>query len=466
MTAPPPLPHDLDAEAAVLSAAIMHAPAMYEAQAIVRNERDFYSDANRWIWRAATELERTGAKVDVVTIAQWLRTQQRLDAIGGMAYLTQITDATPAVSHVAAHARIVAGLAHRRRLIDTLKASAAEGYGDVGDPFDWAQRVEHRVYEASRNEIVDEGDGSLAVVAPAVYDEVVAISRGETEPPGLSTGFPFLDRRINGLKNGKVYVVAGRPGMGKTAIMGQIGTNVASLGRLVVEICTEQNRKELTLRKVAQIALLNYTRLDRGKVSGEEWPRVVSAVEQLRKIPLGIEPMTRPTIGQIRSAIRRSLARLRKHHGDRALGLISIDQLQHLDGQGQRGESREVEVSRLSREIAWMAGEFDCPILMAAQLNRGVESRPDKRPKMSDLRESGAVEQDAYGVLFPFRPQYYEQQERGNSNGGDKAEPCEIIVAKHKNGPAGSVALEFHGPSMSFATCHDNAGDEDGRYGS
>jgi replicative DNA helicase len=463
MTANTPLPHDLDAEAAVLAAAILHPPALYQVQAVIRSERDFYSDANRWIWRATEELERTGSKVDTVTIAQWLRTQERLEACGGTRYLMQLTDSTPAVAHVGEHARIVAGLAHRRRLIDTLKASAAEGYGDVGDPFEWAQRVEHRVYEASRNDIVDEGDGSLAVVAPAVYDEVVAIKEGKSEPPGLSTGFPMLDRRINGLKNGKVYVVAGRPGMGKTAIMGQIGTNVASGRRLVVEICTEQNRTELTRRKIAQDAVVSYSKLERGRIDDADWSRVIASVERLRKIPLGIEPMNRPTIAEIRSAIRRSLARLRKHHGDLPIGLISIDQLQHLDGQGQRGESREVEVARLSREIAWMAGEFDCPILLAAQLNRGVESRPDKRPKMSDLRESGAVEQDAYGVLFPFRPQYYEQQERGGSNGGDKSEPCEVIVGKHKNGPAGSVALTFHGPSMSFATCDDH--DDDGRYG-
>jgi replicative DNA helicase len=446
--------HDLDAEAVVLSALLVSPDRFCDVQPILTS-RAFYSDANRRIFEAIEDLDRDGKGIDVTAIATVLRDQDRLAQVGGTPYLAQLLEATPATAHVEDHARTVAGKAHQRRLVAELQTHAAEGYGDVGNPWDWAQRVEEAVYRVSAERLAESEDGTLAAVVPEVLDEVQARARGEAEPPGISTGFRLLDERINGLKRAKTYVVAGRPGMGKTALIGQIGTNIAAGAEpmFVVEISTEQKRSELALRKLAQCSGVAYTALEAGRISADGWERVVVESERLRKLPLAIEYMVAPTVGELRSAVRRALGRLRKAFGSLPIGLLSFDQIQHFDGKRSRGETRESEVAQLSREITWLAGEFDCPVMLAAQLNRGVEERPDKRPVPSDLRESGAIEQDAYGIFFPFRPRYYERQERGVSNSESVAvEECEVIIGKHKNGPAGSVAFTFHGPSMAFDT--------------
>jgi replicative DNA helicase len=360
---------------------------------------------------------------------------------------------TPAVANVAEHARIVAGCAHQRRLVAVLQSFAAEGKGDVGDPLEWGQRVEQGIYEAARWERGEDENGSLAAVMPGVIEQSERQRRGEAEPPGILTGFAVLDQRINGLKRAKTYIVAGRPGMGKSALIGQIATNIAWNGMMVVEISTEQKRDELARRKLAQCAIVTYTEIESGKLRQDEWDRVRAKAEHLRAIPLSIEDPVKPTIAQLRGTIRRALARLRRVHGDLPVGLISVDQIGQLNGERQRGESQEQVISRLSQELAWMAGEFDAPMLVAAQLNRAVESRPDKRPNLSDLRDSGALEQDAYGVLFPFRPAYYDKDRKETND----PEACELIIAKHKNGPGKSVPLEFHGPSMSFMTVEDRS---------
>lgn len=451
MTNRKPPAHDLDAEASVISAVFLAPDRLYDAQVWIRSADDFYSDANRRIWIAIEAVEREGHPVDSTIVAGWLRDRDQLQAVGGMPYIAQLIDATPAVANVGEHARIVAGHAHRRRLVATLQACVAEGYGDVGDPYDWSQSVEQRIYEGARIEARADEDGSLARVMPEVVEGVTKRYRGDAEAPGTPTGFRELDRRLNGLKESKVYVVAGRPGMGKSALIGQIATSIAARGMFVVEISTEQGRVELGMRKLSQATRVPYKALESGRISNDDLDLVASQAEQLRKIPLVIESMAQPTIARMRATIRRALAKLRKVHGERPLGVLVLDQIQHFDGERRRGENRESEVSRLSREIAWMAGEFKCPILLAAQLNRGPQNRPDKRPVLSDLRDSGALEQDAFAVLFPFRPKYHEIKNRGESNDhGTGIEECEIIVAKNKNGPGGSVEMLFHAPSMAF----------------
>jgi len=454
MTGKPTLvpPNDLDAEGAVLSAAMLSPAAFYEAQAFM-SEEDFYSDANRWVWRAISELERQGTRYDTVSVAGWLRAHDKLKQVGDTPYLAALTDATPAVAHVSEHAKIVAGHAHARRMISFFQAAAADGYAIQGDPFAWGQEVEARFYEHAHRARGTDEDGTIGVVMPRVVEGIMARVRGEGEETGIPTGFVDLDRRINGWKRGKSYVVAGRPGMGKTAFISQCGTNVARLGMFVVEICTEQKREELALRKLCQATSLPFHVLEskaaRKALSRQDIDVLVAKAGELAELPLAVEYMTNPTLAEIRTTIRLALAKLRRKFGDLPLGLVSLDQLQHFNSGQSRDEFREAAVGRMSREIAGMAGLFDCPILLAAQLNREVEKRPDKRPNLSDIRESGALEQDAFGVLFPFRPRYYEKRERGQANDAS-TEDAELIIAKHKNGPAGSVALTFDPPSMSF----------------
>jgi replicative DNA helicase len=461
--------HDLDAEAVVLSAIFERPERFYDIQPIL-NSRAFYSDANRRIFEAIERLESERKGIDVTAVATVLRDSDRLGQIGGTPYLAQLIDSTPATANLADHARTVAGKAHQRRLVAELQRHAAEGYGDVGDPWEWSQRVEEGVYAAASDRVGVDDNGTMAVVVPDALSELDARRRNESEAPGIRTGFTELDSRLNGLKRGKTYIVAGRPGMGKTSLTGQIGTNIAAGDgqqeqMFVVEISTEQKRSELALRKIAQTARVSYKALEAAQALTEkQWERVYTKAEWLRKLPLSIDFLVAPTIGEIRSAIRRAVGKLRMQCGSLQLGLISIDQLQHLDAQSRKGENRESEVARLSREIQWMAGEFDCPLILDAQLNRGPDDRPDKRPIMRDLRESGAIEQDAYGILFPFRPKYYERAERGDSNDATEIEECEVIVGKHKNGPAGSVALSFHAPSMAFGNADPYARRQTGMF--
>lgn len=442
--------HNLDAEGAVISAVFLSPESFYDIAAVMGGTA-FYSSANRWIWHAFEALEAEGTPIDVVTVSSWLRAREKLDAVGGTPYISQLIDQSPALANVVEHARIVAGCAHQRRLVAVLQSFAAEGYGDVGDPLEWGQRVEQGIYEAARLTRGADEDGSISAIVPLVIEAASAQRRGEQEAPGIMTGLDPLDERINGVKRAKVYVIAGRPGMGKTAFTGQIGTSIAERGMLVIEISTEQKRDELARRKLSQAASVAYSAIESGTMTAEEWDRVIAHGERLRRLPIVIEYMNAATISQIRGAIRRGLARLRKVHGNLPVGLISVDQIGQLNAEHVRGESRESEVSRLSRELSWMAGEFDAPMLVCAQLNRGVESRPDKRPLLSDLRESGAIEQDAYGVWFPFRPKYYDREKPPDGH----PEDAEVIIAKDKNAGLGAVKSVFHGPSMTFTTPGD-----------
>lgn len=445
-------PHNLDAEAAVLSAVLAKPDALFEANAYLGDE-DWYSVPNREIWQAIVALERESSPYDVVTVAHRLNSAGALQRVGGTPYLTQITDATPAIANVGEHARIVAGLAQQRRLIAFFQVATAEAYTPLDDPFAWGQELEAKLYEQVNIGRRADDDGALAVVMPRVVEGVLERAEGKGEPPGIMTGFHDLDDRFNGLKRGKSYLVAGRPGMGKTAFISQLGTNIARQHLLVVEICTEQSREELALRKLSQATAFPFHVLEspkkRSKLSRHELDMVVSQGRELAQLPLAVEYLVQPTIGVIRSAIRRALAKLRRRFGNLPLGLISLDQFQHFDGQPQKGQSREEVAANMSREIAGMAGHFWCPVVCACQLNRQVEGRPDKRPNLSDLRDTGAMEADAYGVILPFRPRYYEKAERGQPN-DPGVEDAELILAKHKNGPAGSVALSFDPPSMTF----------------
>jgi replicative DNA helicase len=440
-------PNDLDAEGAVLSAVLLSPTALAEVQGVLRTE-DFYSDSNRSIWEAIEALDLDGAAVDAVTVAGRLRNRGELERIGGTPYLAQLTDATPDIGNVLDHARTVAGKAHQRRLIATLKRFAAEGYGDVGDPIIWGQCVEQGVYDAARFERKEPDDGSLSAIVPPIMTGLLSREDRRPDALGIPTGFAELDKRLGRLIRGLMYIVAGRPGMGKTVLAGQIATNVASLGYGVIEISTEQPREQLVLRKLCQGAGVQYSDLEEKDLDADSWTRVIQQSERLRRLPMTIDFMPGARMVEIRAAIRRAAARINRNYGERDPGLIVIDQLNQINAEPQRGESTENQVSRLSKSVCAIAGEFGCPVILVAQLNRGVEHRPNKRPNMSDLRDSGQLEQDAYGILFPFRPAYYQRQ-KGVAETGEP-EACEVIVAKVKNRSAGSVPMTFVGKHMTF----------------
>lgn len=448
-------PHDLDAEAAVLSAVILN-PASFSLVAGLLRARDFYSDANRHIWEAIESLDASGTAIDIVNVMTALRTRNLLQQVGGSPYLSQIIDATPVIANVVDHARTVAARGHQRRLIATFKTLAAEGYGEIGDPVRWGQTAEQRVYEASRFDAHEAADNTMHAQIPLVLDQFMN-SSGPELINGVPTGFVGLERTLYRLGRGLVYVVAGRPGMGKTALASQLGTNVASFGHGVVEISMEMPRDQLIARKFSQSARVDFEKLISRQLNAKEWERIATQAKRLQKLPLVVEYLVAPTIAVIRSTIRHARAMLERHHPGVKLGLVSIDYIQKIDPEHRKGETTDNEITRLSQAIAWIAGEFNVAVVEVSQLNRGPEQEPNKEPKLKHLRGSGSLEQDAYAVLFPFRPQYYKTDKQ-QAMISSVAEDCEIIVAKHRNGKTGRVPMRFDSPAMAFDDRDDGFG--------
>lgn len=440
-------PSDLDAEGAVLCAVLLEPAALDEVESAL-SPRDFYADANRRIFEAALECRSTGRPVDAVTVAAVLRDQNRLAQIGGMSYLATLANATPAVAHVEAHARIVSDKARQRRLIAICQRYAAEGYDPPNGLEDWSQQLEREVFEATHGEGEKDPAESLAALVPATVADIRERQESGGRAPGSDTGWKDLTAKIGGWEDGLVYVIAGRPGMGKSAMMLGAALNVARRDELAVFFSAEMPKTQLTARAIAAEANLDTMRTRAGKLNEQEFKSMVTAATRIAKWPLWIDHKAGATSAQIRSSIRRSRSKSGKMPR-----LVAIDYLQILKGRRDKGDNREGEVSGLMRDMLNIADEFKCPVIVGSQLNRGVESRTvkDKRPSLADLRESGSIEQDAYGVMMLYRDEYYHEDspDRG---------VLEVIVSKNRNGGPGKVNLHFTAESTRISNL---AGDYD-----
>lgn len=441
-------PSDLDAEAAVLSAAMLDAEARDIVRDILKPEH-MYADANNRILAAIYELMDQGQPADVVTVAGLLRSNGRIDQIGGTPYLAQLADATPFVAHADHHAKIVRDKARQRQMISVCQASAAEGYGDIPSVTTWLDRVEQSVFDAAENTQDGEHAESFDTLIPSALANVRERRSQGGSLAGLDTGWGGLNEILNGWIAGKLYVLAGRPGMGKSGLGLAACLNVAKSGQGAIFISAEMTRVELAMRAMALEGRVPIERVMAGTLNTEEHVRLTAAANELRKIPMAISERPGATLAQVRSDVRRKTAEMRGKHGkDLKIGLVSVDYIQVMNGNRRNGDSRENEVSSISKGLMWLAGETKIPVLALSQLNRELEKRPDKRPQLSDLRESGSLEQDAYGVLFVYRDEYYnkDSQERGLA---------EIIVPKHRNGRTGKVMMKFTGEYVRFSS-HDS----------
>jgi replicative DNA helicase len=466
-------PHDLDAEASVLSAVLLSTEAFDEVSDLLLAEH-FYSDANRRIFECITELQSAGRPVDVVTVATWLRDHERLQQVGGTPYLAQLTDSIPAVAHVNAHARVVREKWRVRKLIATCQRFAAEGYSGVGEVQEFIDEAEQAVFDIAR---VPETTAVRPVreAIHGAFDILVAASKRGEGITGVPTGFDRLDRKCAGLHKGDLYIVAGRPGMGKTAFVLNIAVNVASprrvkgsdpndpLGSGDVEqpgwgvgfFSLEMPREQLASRLLAVEARVDVSRLRSGNIKHEDWNKLTDAAARIGRLPIWLDDTPALGLLDLRAKIRRLKADISRKSGDgpdaQDLGLVVIDYLQLMQGR-RDAASREQEISELSRGLKQLAKEMSVPVIALSQLNRSVETRTtkDKRPQLSDLRESGAIEQDADAIMFIYRDEYYFQEspDRGIA---------EIILAKQRNGPTGTVKVRFTPEFTRF----DNLASED-----
>jgi replicative DNA helicase len=466
-------PHDLDAEAAVLSAVLLSAEAFDQVCDVLRSEH-FYSDANRRIYEAIVELHSASRSVDVVTVASFLRDRERLQQVGGTPYHAQLTDAIPAVAHVEAHAKVVAEKWRVRQLIATCQRFAAQGYGDCGEVQNFIDEAEQAVFDIARipestavRPVREAIHGAFSILAEAA-------KRGEGIT-GVPTGFDKLDRKCAGLHKGDLYIVAGRPGMGKTAFVLNMAVNVASPRRVkaadsndllgggdveqpgwgVGVFSLEMPREQLASRLLGGEARVDISRLRSGNIRQDDWIKLTEAAARVERLPIWLDDTPALGLLDLRAKIRRLKADIERKSEDaptaQGLGLVIIDYLQLMQGR-RDANSREQEISELSRGLKQLAKEMSIPVLALSQLNRSVETRSnDKRPQLSDLRESGAIEQDADAIFFIYRDEYYRREQT------DEPGIAEIIVAKQRNGPTGVVKLRF----TSEYTRFDNLASEE-----
>ena len=445
-------PSDLEAEGAVLSAVLLSEDAFADASEVLRAEH-FYADANRRVYEAVVDLQESGRPVDVVTVAGWLRDRERLGQVGGTPYLALLTDATPAVAHVGDHARTVREKWRLRQLIGMCQTFAAEGYALADDVQGFIDEAEQAVFDIAR---VPEGSSTVPVkeaIKMAFKKLTEAAKRGEGIT-GVPTGFDDLDAKCAGLHEGDLYIIAGRPGMGKTAFVLNLAANVAmpvtrngedgpteEAGAGVAFFSLEMPKEQLASRMLACEARVDVSKIRSGQIGQDEWHKLTDAAGRLGRLPLWIDDTPAISLLDLRAKVRRLKAEADRKTGDGpesgGLALVVIDYLQLM--QGRKGaQSREQEISEMSRGLKQLAKEMGVAVIALSQLNRSVETRnaKDKRPQLSDLRESGAIEQDADTIMFVYRDEYYfeESPDRGIA---------EIIIAKQRNGPTGKIRTRY-----------------------
>jgi replicative DNA helicase len=428
-------PHNLSAEESLLGALLLSRDAMGAVTDLRLNSGDFYKPAHQHIFEAIRVLLADGQIIDSVTVAEELRRAGLLDAIGGTAVLLELVAGTPSVTNAPRYARIVQNTALLRKLIGVageLTDLAFSGPDDVDKALDLA---ETKVFEIAENRQVD-SVRELGDLLPEVIDEIERIQEQGHILTGAPTGYTDLDELLTGLQPSTLCIVGARPSMGKTAFALGLAVNVAiEAHKPVLFFSLEMGHRELAQRILASEARVDSSKFRKGNLEGPDWTKINRALGRL-EAPLHIDDNPNTTVMEIRAKARRLQAKSGQ------IGLIIIDYLQLMTGGGE-SENRQLEVSEMSRGLKILARELECPIMALSQLSRQLEQRADKRPMLSDLRESGSLEQDADIVMFIYRDEVY------NADSPDRG-VAEIIVAKHRNGPIGKAKLVFVGQHTRF----------------
>ncbi len=459
---PPPAgrvpPHDLDAEAAVLAAVLLGGDALDRVQELLTPEH-FYSPAHRRVYEACLALASESAPIDSVTVASWLKSRERLAEIGGVAFLARLLDAVPSVANLESYARLVREKWRVRALISTCQRISAEGYGDVGVVQGFIDDAEQAIYELARTP-ESSSVAPLREVIVTAFNKIQEAGLRGSRITGIPTGYSGLDALTSGLHSGDLVIVAARPGMGKTSFVLNLAVNVAAPaivsdsagnsseqpGAGVVVFSLEMPRDQLATRMVCSEGRVDVGKVRSGALTADDWGNLTRSASFLANLPIWIDDTAAIGLLDLRSKIRRiqaDMARNAPPGGPPAtLGLVVIDYLQLMKGRSSAG-NREQEISELSRGLKQLAKELSVSVIALSQLNRSVESRPDKHPQLSDLRESGAIEQDADMILFIYRDEYYKKESplRGIA---------ELVIAKQRNGPTGKVHVKFTSSCTRF----------------
>lgn len=432
-------PHSIDAEQSVLGGLMLDARTWDQIADRLR-ENDFYRNEHKLIYRCMMRLTENAVPIDVLTVSESLRELHELEQAGGEVYLFELANNTPTAANIVAYADIVRERAVLRRLIAAANDIANNAYNVQGRSIvELLDAAERSVFSIAEQGARNEGPVNIKDFLAKTMDKIDTLFHATNPITGMPTGYHDFDEMTSGLQSSDLVIIAGRPSMGKTVLGINIAEHVAIKSRAPVLIFSmEMPGEAIVMRMLSSLCRIDQLRIRTGKLTDEDWPRISSTVSMLSDAPLFIDDTPALSPAEMRARARR----VAKEHGQ--LGLIVVDYLQLMQIPGY-GENRTAEISEISRSLKTLAKELKVPVIALSQLNRGLEQRADKRPVMSDLRESGAIEQDADLIVFIYRDEVY------NDNSPDKG-TAEIIIAKQRNGPIGKVRLTF----MGQYTCFEN----------
>lgn len=444
-------PHSIEAEQSVLGGLMLDNGAWDKVADLVSAE-DFYRRDHRLIFKAVRHLAEAGDPFDVVTLAEWLDKQGELEKLGGIAYLSTLATNTPSAANIKSYAGIVRQRSVLRQLIQVANVIADSAFSPEGrEVHELLDEAEKRVFEiADQGNRARQGFVGIKELLVKAVDRIDYLFTQDNAITGVPTGFTEFDDKTSGLQRADLVIVAGRPSMGKTTFAMNIAENAAIRHQVPVAVFSmEMPGDQLAMRMMSSLGRIDQHKVRTGKLEDDDWPRLTSAVGILSEAPIYIDDSPGLTPTELRARARR-LAR------ENGLGLIVIDYLQLMQVHGS-GENRATEISEISRALKGLAKELNVPVIALSQLNRSLEQRPNKRPVMSDLRESGAIEQDADVIVFIYRDEVY------NEDSPDKG-TAEIIIGKQRNGPIGKVRVAFLGKYTRFENFAPNpygmAGDQ------
>ena len=421
-------PQNIEAEQAVLGAIFLEPSSLILASEILIPE-DFYRAAHQKIFNVMLKLNDEGKAVDLITVTEELAASKLLEDTGGVSYLSELAGSVPTAANIEYYARIVEEKSLLRRLIRTATGIAQDGYTREDEVETLLSEAEKSIMEVAQRK----NAGAFHYIKDVLvrtYDNIETMHNHVGDITGIATGFSELDRMTAGFQRNDLIIVGARPSVGKTAFALNIAQNVAvKTGENVAIFSLEMGAEQLVMRMLCAEGNIDAQRLRTGSLTDEDWGKLTMAMGSLSNAGIFIDDTPGVRVNEIRAKCRR----LKQEHG---LGMILIDYLQLILGSGRSGENRQQEVSEISRSLKQLARELQVPVIALSQLSRGVEQRQDKRPMMSDIRESGSIEQDADIVAFLYRDDYYDKESENKNI-------IEIIIAKQRNGPVGTVQLAF-----------------------
>jgi replicative DNA helicase len=435
-------PQDLDAERSVLGAVLKTDDVMANLADTLKSE-DFYEPKHQLIYAAMLALYERSQPIDLLTLTSKLKQQKQLDAAGGSSYLSALTNYVPTAAHSEAYADIVARCALRRRLIRAAGEIAEQAYDEDGEIDTIVDAAEKELFQAAdqkaKHDLVPLGD-----ILIDTFDRIEELQNNKGALRGLKTGFADLDHKTAGFQKSDLIIIGARPAMGKTTLAQNLIYNVASINKKpVLFFSLEMSREQIVDRMIADVANVDSWKIRTGNLSGDDYKKIADATDEMSEVPIFIDDSSGTSILEMRTKARRAAH-------DHDIGMIVVDYLQLMSGSAAsvRNGNRVQEVSEISRGLKLIARELNIPVIALAQLSRQVTGRDNPRPVLSDLRESGSIEQDADLVMFIHRPDYYKQ----NDDDYEKTNITELLIAKHRNGPIGKIELYFDPERLRFMT--------------